>query len=322
MAGGRHMRGGAVFREDMTGVRAGAMQGLTGGVRGGMLVPELPEVETIVRDLRRQRLVGRRIAGVTLHWAGVIGGQDPCLFERAVRRRGIQGIARRAKYIIFRLDGGVSILIHLRMTGRFQIEKPPVSRHACARAEIRLDDGRVLMFIDPRKFGRWVLTDDLESALAGLGPEPLSGDFTADGFAARIRRFRRQIKPLLLDQSFVAGIGNIYADEALWGARIHPCRLSSDLTPADVKRLYRSIRTVLSQGIRNRGTSLGRGKPNFKSAGGRHGSNQSYLKVFRRAGMPCPRCGTTLRRMVVGQRGTHVCPLCQVRPSSLPCVSR
>lgn len=285
-------------------------------------MPELPEVETIVRELRRRGVVGCRIIGVRLHWPGVVGRVDPRRFERMLRLRRIESISRRAKYIVVGLDGGLSILIHLRMTGRFGLEKAPGQPHAAVRLEVLLDDGRTLKFIDPRKFGRWALTSDPARDLGKLGPEPLERGFTVAGFAGRIMGCNRQIKPLLLDQSFVAGIGNIYADEALWTARIHPCRRSSDLTRDEIKALYVAIRSVLGQGIRNRGTSLGHGKPNFKAPGGRRGGNQSFLKVFRRTGEPCPHCGTPIQRLVVGQRGTHICPSCQVRPSSPLCVSR
>ncbi len=287
------------------------------GVRlKGIPVPELPEVETIVRELRCRHVVGCRIDRVIVHWPGVIGNVAPRHFQRMLGSRRIESIHRRAKYIIVGMEGGISILIHLRMTGRFCLEKAPGVVRSSVRLELLLDDGRVLKFIDPRKFGRWVLTRDPGRDLERLGPEPLERDFTVAWLTERLKGCRRQIKPLLLDQTFVAGVGNIYADEALWSARIHPCRRALDLTDGEIKALHRAVRKVLRQGIRNRGTSLGHGKPNFKAPGGRQGGNQSFLNVFRRTGEPCPHCGTTIERLVVAQRGTHVCPACQVRPSS------
>ena len=285
-------------------------------------MPELPEVETIVRELRRRHLIGCRISGVTLHWPGIVARKSLGIFANTLRLRRIETISRRAKYIVIGLNGGVYILIHLRMTGRFCLEKAPGHPYSAVRLELQLDDGRLLKYIDPRKFGRWVLTTDPERELARLGPEPLGKGFTVDYFSERIKACRRQVKPLLMDQSFVAGIGNIYADEALWMAKLHPCRSSDGLRHDEIDALYMAIRTVLRQGIRNRGTSLGRGKQNFKAPDGQHGGNQPFLKVFRRTGEPCHRCGTAIQRLVVGQRGTHVCPACQVRLSLPLCASR
>jgi formamidopyrimidine-DNA glycosylase len=285
-------------------------------------VPELPEVETIVRELQCQRVIGCRIERVILHWPGVIGKVAPRYFKRMLRLRRIESISRRAKYIVVGLEGGIWMLIHLRMTGRFCLEKAPGQSRTSVRMELLLDDGRALKFVDPRKFGRWELTCEPGRDLEKLGPEPLERDFTVAWLARRIKGCRRQIKPLLLDQSFLAGIGNIYADEALWSARIHPCCRALDLTHDEIKALHRAVRKVLRQGIRNRGTSLGAGKPNFKAPGGQQGGNQLFLNVFRRTGEPCPHCGTTIQRLVVAQRGTHVCPACQIRPSSPLCASR
>lgn len=285
-------------------------------------VPELPEVETIVRDLRRQGVPGRRIGDMELHWPGVVGGEEESRrFRRLIPGRRIERIRRRAKYLIFDLQGGLHLVAHLRMTGRIHLGSGCVSR-AGTRLTLRLDDGRSLVFVDPRKFGRWLLVDDPERVLARLGPEPLGAGFTTRWLAEALRRHHRQIKPLLLDQHFVAGLGNIYADEALWLAGIHPCRCSSALRGAEIGALHRAIRAVLRQGIRNRGTSLGEGRPNFQGPDGRRGGNRGHLKVFRKTGEPCPRCGTGIERLVVGQRGTHVCPVCQISPSSLPCASR
>lgn len=284
-------------------------------------MPELPEVETVVRDLRRKGIPGRRIESIRLDWPGVVESAGRRRFLRSVPGRRILAIRRRGKYLVFDLDAKLHLLAHLRMSGRIYVQSA-AECNAATRLTMRLDDGRRLEFVDPRKFGRWALVQDPDLALARLGPEPLGAGFSAGWLEERVRARHRQIKPLLLDQSFVAGIGNIYADEALWAAGIHPCLPASGLNRAQVRALHAAIRDVLQQGIRNRGTSLGKGRPNFQGPGGRRGGNLRQLKVFRRTGMPCPRCGTAIERMVVGQRGTHVCPACQIRPSSLPCASR
>jgi formamidopyrimidine-DNA glycosylase len=287
-------------------------------------MPELPEVETVVRDLRAAGVAGRTIRAVAVHWERTVAGLAPAAFIRTLRGRRILRLERRAKYIVIRLGGGWALLIHLRMTGRFGVVAPATPRDAHEHVVVRLDDGRELRFHDTRKFGRWHLTREPDRILGALGPEPLGPAFRLPVFAAALRGQRRALKPLLLDQRFVAGLGNIYVDEALWAARLHPLRRSDSLRPAEVRRLHAAIRTVLRQGIRNRGTSLGAGQANFYSLSGRAGRNQGAVNVFRRTGAPCPRCGTVVQRLVVGQRSTHVCPRCQ--PTSTrdgaPCVSR
>ncbi len=274
-------------------------------------MPELPEVETVARDLRRAGLEGRRIMGVLVGWPKTVRGLSPDAFIRRLTRAVIVGISRRAKFLVFELADGFTLLVHLRMTGRFDLGREFRRRSTHEHVVLRLDDGTSVHYVDPRKFGRWILTDTPDETLGGLGPEPLSRAFTAGAFTARLRPHHRRIKPLLLDQSFVAGVGNIYADEALWEARIHPCRRSDTLKTAEIERLYRALQAVLRRGIRNQGTSLGSASTNFYSAGRRRGRNQDALNVFRRDGEPCPRCGTGIERRVVGQRGTHICPHCQ-----------
>ena len=274
-------------------------------------MPELPEVETVARDLRRAGLEGRRIVKVSVGWpksAVVIPSGD---FARALAGATIRRIWRRAKYLVFDLADGRTLLVHLRMTGRFDLARDFRRRNAHEHVVLLLDNGISVHFEDPRKFGRWKLTAAPGRYLDALGPEPLDPAFTAAAFAKRLRPHRRRIKPLLLDQSVVAGVGNIYADEALWAAGIHPARGAATLSRAEVGRLYRAVRQVLRRGIKNQGTSLGMASTNFYSTGGRRGRNQDALRVFRRADEPCPRCGTTIQRLVVAQRGTHICPHCQ-----------
>jgi formamidopyrimidine-DNA glycosylase len=174
---------------------------------------------------------------------------------------------------------------------------------------LTLADGRELRFTDPRKFGRMWLVPDPSAVLGKLGPEPL--EISAAEFSARLGARRRRLKPLLLDQAFLAGIGNIYADEALWTARLHPRRGSDSLRPAERARLRHAIQTVLRRGIRNLGTTLGGGGTHFVLPRGERGRNQEKLNVYGQTGLPCPRCGTKIRRIVVGQRSTHLCPRCQ-----------
>jgi formamidopyrimidine-DNA glycosylase len=173
-------------------------------------------------------------------------------------------------------------------------------------------DRRQLRFHDTRKFGRFYLTADAEKILGRLGPEPLATGFTQKNFTQRLRPRKRMLKPLLLDQTFIAGLGNIYVDEALWESKIHPSRIAASLSESEIRALYRAIPRVLKRGLKNMGTSLGTGKPNFYSIAKHQGRNRDELKVFRRTGQPCHRCQATIRRIIVGQRSTHICPKCQV----------
>lgn len=274
-------------------------------------MPELPEVETVARDLRRSGLEGRTVARVTVHWPRTVAALTPGAFSRALTGRRIERLWRRAKYLVFELSGGLSLLVHLRMTGRFELAARGTEPDPHERLTVGLDDGRHLRFLDSRKFGRWILTDQPGRILDRLGPEPLARGFTRGVFAERLKAHRRQIKPLLLDQTFVAGVGNIYADEALWEARLHPRRQAAQLSRAEADRLHDALCMVLRRGIGNFGTSLGSGRANFYSVAGRRGRNQDGLKVFRRTGEPCPHCGEPIRRLTVAQRGTHICPRCQ-----------
>ncbi|MBT3191173.1 MAG: bifunctional DNA-formamidopyrimidine glycosylase/DNA-(apurinic or apyrimidinic site) lyase [Verrucomicrobia bacterium] len=275
-------------------------------------MPELPEVETVVRDLLRAGVVGSTISGARNGWPRTLQGISLRTFRKRVVGARILDVQRRAKYIVIPLTSRQWLLIHLRMTGRLHIEgaDQPVSSHE--RAALQFADGRELRFVDTRKFGRWRLVRDIDTVLGDLGPEPLAPGFTAKHLHKILQSRRRTLKPLLLDQHVIAGLGNIYVDEALWEAGIHPCRISSTLASADAQRLHSAIRTVLRRGIRSMGTSLGTGKGNFYSVAGRRGRNQDGLRVFRRHGEACPRCEATLERLVVGQRSTHICPTCQV----------
>jgi len=277
-------------------------------------MPELPEVETVVRDLRAHGLPGSVIRSVTVRWPRTIAELPPDAFCRALAGRTITTVTRRAKFIVLDLDSGNRLLIHLRMTGKLRFAVPGERPGPHDHVSFHLTDGRELIFNDTRKFGRFRLTRPDDDPFAALGPEPLEADFTPTLFKQRLKGKTRQIKPLLLDQTTVAGLGNIYVDEALWQARIHPERRADTLTAAEIRHLHAAIRTVLQRAIDNAGTTLGSGEANFYSVAGRRGRNADALKVFRRDGMPCPRCGTVIDRIVVAQRGTHFCPRCQKCP--------
>lgn len=276
-------------------------------------MPELPEVETVVRGLRQAGLAGAVIREVAVLWPRSITGATPGEFAAALCGRAITAVDRRAKYIVLALDDGRSLLVHLRMTGQFRLGEAAAAADAHDRVVLRLADGRALHFHDTRKFGRFRIVAHPGEALAKLGPEPLDAAFTPELLRARLRGRRRLLKPLLLDQEVIAGLGNIYVDEALWAARLHPQRRADTLRAADFVRLHAAIREVLTRAVAAGGTTLGTGATNFLSVAGRRGGHAEALRVFRRHGAPCPRCGAKLARMVVAARGTHLCPRCQRR---------
>jgi len=273
-------------------------------------VPELPEVQTVVNDLLAAGLTGQCITAVHIRWPGSIAEMPPGDFRRRLTGRRIQRIDRRAKFIVWHLDEGQKMLTHLRMTGRFRLCSPRAAYDHHEHLAFSLDGHRQLRYHDTRKFGRFYLAA-CDAILDRLGPEPLDRRFSARRLGARLSSHRRQLKPLLLDQRFIAGLGNIYVDEALWEAGLHPLRLSNSLTEDETRRLHRSIRKVLSRGLRNMGTTLGTGETTFYSVAGNRGRNRDALNVFRLTGAPCPRCRAAIVRMIVGQRSTHICPVCQ-----------
>lgn len=275
-------------------------------------MPELPEIQTTVNDLIDARLPGRKITNCRINWARTVLPLSPENFQENLVGRKIESIRRRGKYIVFQLSGGGFLITHLRMTGHFELDYGADTDHGDPhdRVSFRLDDGRHLRFHDTRKFGRMVFTHNPGSILDRLGPEPFDPGLSADVFSHALHRYNRQIKSLLLDQSFLAGLGNIYCDEALYLAGIHPLRSSGSLSQGEAGSLLGSIREVLESGLRNRGTSLGDGETNYLS-GGRRGENRNKLKVYGREGKACPRCGSIIEKIYVGQRGSHFCPHCQ-----------
>lgn len=271
-------------------------------------MPELPEVETIVRALRRGNgqerppLPGKRIVGLRMCWPGHIASPGPAAFRRRIRGRTVLDAQRRGKFLVFPLDKG-TLLIHLKMSGDLVLCPSASPRDPFERTVFTLEAGWELRFNDARKFGRVYLVDDPHAVLGRLGPEPLDPRFTALSLACRLAHHHRPIKSLLLDQTFLAGIGNIYADEALHRARLHPLRYSDTLDDQEMRRLWRGIREALRAGLRHNGASL-----DWVYRGG---AFQNHFRVYRRLGKPCRACGTPIARLIVGQRSTHYCPSCQ-----------
>ena len=274
-------------------------------------MPELPEVETVIRDLKAHRLVGSEIRAVTVRWPRMVSNGTPASLASALIGRTLVGVSRRGKYILLTLDNGACLHVHLRMTGKFRFEQKGTSAGPHDHVTLTLGDGRRLLFNDTRKFGRFRLVPKGVDGLAHLGPDAMDKSFTVAVLRQRLSGRRRMIKPLLLDQTILAGLGNIYVDESLWAAGLHPRRHADTLGEDEIHRLFRAIRLVLRRAVSNGGTTLGRGRTNFYSVAGRRGRNAGQLKVFRREGESCFRCGTRIVRTVVGQRGTHVCPACQ-----------
>jgi len=274
-------------------------------------MPELPEVQTIVDALVREGLPGAIITAASVHWPRSIARGTPAAFSRQVTGLRIESIRRRGKFIVFAMTGGRHLLVHLRMSGRLNLEPPEAPRTAHQHVILSLNGHRQLRFHDPRKFGRLYWVDDPSKIIGHLGPEPLGTAFTGKRLAGMLARRRRQLKPLLLDQRFLAGLGNIYVDEALWASGLHPETLSNTIGKDAACRLHRAIRRVLRRGLGNGGTTLSRGEGTFTSVNGHGGRNKEHLAVFRRTGQPCLRCRAPIERIVVGQRGTHYCPSCQ-----------
>ena len=274
-------------------------------------MPELPEVETIARDLRKAGIVGKTLTCARVFWERAIAEPSAPEFCRSIPQKTIAGVRRRGKFLVLDLTGGGSLLIHLRMSGRLHWVSRDSARQPHEHVLLAFSDGSELRLHDTRKFGRIFLTPEADAILGRLGPEPLDPAFTAARLQSMLASRQRRLKPLLLDQAFIAGIGNIYADEALWESRLHPLQSSQALSGKETAALHAAIRRVLRRGLRNLGTSLGSGKANFYSVGRRRGRNRDALNVFRRTGEPCPRCATPIRRILVGQRSTHICPKCQ-----------
>jgi formamidopyrimidine-DNA glycosylase len=274
-------------------------------------MPELPEVQTIVNDLKTAGLEDTTITGAKVFWSRTIAEPSAKVFCNRIRGKSVSAIRRRGKFIVFDFKTGDNLLIHLRMSGRLQLVSYDLPHQKHEHVILSLADGRQLRFHDTRKFGRLYLTSHAEKILDRLGPEPLATGYTRKIFARSLSPRKRMLKPLLLDQTFIAGLGNIYVDEALWESKIHPRRIAASLTESEIRALHRAIPRVLKRGLKNLGTSLGTAKTNFYSIAKHQGRNRDELKVFRRTDLPCPRCQAKIRRIMVSQRSTHICPKCQ-----------
>lgn len=264
-------------------------------------MPELPEVETIARKLRPS-LVGKKILSADLRWNRTLALPSPKKFRQQIKGQEILNVTRRAKYFIMQLSD-FSLLIHLRMSGDLLIKDSTIRAELHDRLLLQLTGDVSLVFNDTRKFGRVWLTASPEEVLGSLGPEPLGQEFTAKWLYTALHAKRRQLKPLLLDQTFLAGLGNIYTDEALHMAKLHPLAASDSVTVKQAETLHQAIRSVLTEGIHRNGASF-----DWVYRGGEF---QNYFRVYGRTGEKCPVCGTEIKRILVGQRSTHYCPKCQ-----------
>jgi formamidopyrimidine-DNA glycosylase len=272
-------------------------------------MPELPEVETVCRQLDPE-LGGRRIERLEVLDARWCRPEAPAELETAVSGRTIEGLGRRGKYLLLGLDGEQTLVMHLRMTGNLVIPNGSVEeRHL--RARFLLDDGRELWFTDPRRFGEAFLIDDadLDARFARLGIEPLSPEFTAEALGEIAAGRTAPLKSFLLDQSGVAGVGNIYADEALFRARLHPLSPAGSMKPEHLTALRDAIVAALGAGIDGGGASI----DDYRDGRGEKGTMQDEFLVHTREGEPCPACGGPIARIVVAGRSTYYCPSCQVR---------
>jgi formamidopyrimidine-DNA glycosylase len=279
-------------------------------------MPELPEVETIARTLRlgslgslgrpnQPALVNRHILGANLLWERTLVEPSPAEFTTRLVGQMIIEIGRRGKFLYFQLTRDW-LLFHLRMSGDLLVKPLGAPLETHDRLVLALEGGIQLVFNDARKFGRVWLVDEVDRVLGNLGPEPLVESLTTQDLFAHLHNTRRQLKLLLLDQTFLAGLGNIYVDEALNLAKLHPLTPANRLTQEQATCLLDSIRTVLQDGIKRNGASI-----DWVYRGG---DFQNYFRVYQRTGEPCPVCGTLIARIIVGQRGTHFCPHCQPVP--------
>lgn len=267
-------------------------------------MPELPEVETLTRTLGPV-LIGRTILSADLRWPRTLAAPAPVKFKKQITGQKIEGLSRRAKYFILQLSTS-SLVIHLRMSGDLLAVLGGYEPAQHDRLLLKLSGDVNFIFSDPRKFGRAWLVGDPARLFADLGPEPLSKAFTPTWLFTALHARRRQLKPLLLDQKFIAGLGNIYTDEALHLAKLHPLMPSDRVSTAQAEVLWHSVREVLEEGIRRNGASI-----DWVYRGGEF---QHHFRVYGREGQACPVCGVEVERILVGQRGTHFCPKCQENP--------
>lgn len=274
-------------------------------------MPELPEVETIRRQLA-PHLEGRTIVEIEILDPRWTRPEPPELVEQALRGRRVEKVGRSGKYLIWECSGDLYLLVHLRMTGSLLFD--PIAEPTHTRVRFELDGAHRIIYVDPRRFGTGhvLLGSAARDAYLGarIGIEPMTPEFTTEHLRALARGRRAPVKSFVLDQRRIAGVGNIYADEALFRARIHPLRPAGALTRGQVAELRDAIEEALQAGIEAKGATI----DDFRHVDGARGSFQDRFLVHRREGEPCPRCGTAIRKLVVGGRGTYVCERCQPKP--------
>ena len=267
-------------------------------------MPELPEVETIKNELS-PHIIGRRFTDVTVRDAKLVRQPSVKEFRQKLRGKRIISLERRGKYLIFHLSDSMVLILHLKMAGALLLNPEQANPHT--RVIFHLDNGSQLIFTDRRRLGAiWLVENEL-TVIGKLGPEPLTPKFTAETLAKRLQKHKAPIKAVLLDQSFIAGIGNMYADEALFAARIHPLRKANSLSPQEIKNLQKAIVYVLQSAIDNKGASV----DTYKLPDGELGTAHSSFSVAHRGGKPCPICGTPIQRFAIRNRGSYFCSNCQ-----------
>jgi formamidopyrimidine-DNA glycosylase len=273
-------------------------------------MPELPEVETVRQGLRAL-ILNKTIANIDILWPKIVVN-DQLFFKQTLTGQTFEEIDRRGKYLLFRLSNQLTLVSHLRMEGKYRMvpQEQPLTKHT--HVIFNFTDGTALRYLDVRKFGRMQLIptgdENTVSGLKQLGPEPTAADFKVAAFAAALQRHRKAIKPVLLEQHVVAGLGNIYVDEVLWQSQIHPLQPANQLTDTQIKALHQAIIAEMKRAIAAKGTTI----RSYTDAYGASGGFQLALAVYGREGEPCQRCGTTILKTKVGQRGTHFCPHCQL----------
>lgn len=269
-------------------------------------MPELPEVETVRRGLNRL-VKGATIASIDVYWPKIINN-DLASFKQRLKNQTIETVDRRGKYLLFRFSAGLTMVSHLRMEGNYSVMPKDTGRTKHTHVVFHLTDDRDLLYNDTRKFGRMTLVPTGEEMTVGglktMGPEPIASELTIDYLTAIFQKSKKMIKPLLLDQSKIAGIGNIYADEVLWMSKIHPMRPANLLTDDEIAELRQNIIDEMALAIKGHGTTV----HSFSNAFGETGQFQNHLHVYGREGEPCERCGTLIEKIKVAQRGTHFCP--------------
>jgi formamidopyrimidine-DNA glycosylase len=269
-------------------------------------MPELPEVETVKRELS-PHVIGRTITGLTFEWEGIVKKIPVPEFRQAVIGQTIEALKRRGKYLFFVLAGGKYLVLHLKMTGSLLVQPTGTEFPKFTRAVLHLDNKTDIVFRDPRKFGIMRLVDTPESVVGKLGPEPLESDFTVAVLKQRFANRKLAMKALLCNQEVIAGIGSMYADEVMFDTGIHPVRLPESLTEEEREALHEAIRRILDAAIVNKGASV----QNYYRPDGSKGTAHFEFNVAHRGGQPCKSCGTPIERIVVGGRGTYYCPRCQ-----------